>query len=158
MSLDYIIDGYNIIYSDDKFLSKTLEGKRNNLINFLSDKRPQGSSKNKTIVVFDGREEYPGDTRARKSVFRGIDIVFSVGRSADEEIVEIASSCRNQIIIVTDDKGIRRMAACGNVRFMGCVEFISKAKPVNHGISESKREKLKDANKINEELKKIWFK
>ena len=91
MSLDYIIDGYNIIYSDDKFLSKTLEGKRNNLINFLSDKRPQGSSKNKTIVVFDGREEYPGDTRARKSVIRGIDIVFSVGRSADEEIVEIAS-------------------------------------------------------------------
>ncbi|MEM4368155.1 MAG: NYN domain-containing protein, partial [Candidatus Anstonellales archaeon] len=53
----YLLDGYNIINQIEDFSAKTLSIKRELLIKFLIRKKPQGSYKNKVIVVFDGNNE-----------------------------------------------------------------------------------------------------
>ncbi|MBK8575711.1 MAG: hypothetical protein IPN90_08545 [Elusimicrobia bacterium] len=39
----YFVDGYNVIYQSEALLSGTLRDRREKLIRFIEDRRPQGS-------------------------------------------------------------------------------------------------------------------
>ncbi len=81
MSLQYLLDGYNIIKQTPNLNRGTLENQRLALIGWISTSSPQGSAKNSVTVVFDGKEEFFG---SHPSVH--VKVIFSQGQSADDLI------------------------------------------------------------------------
>ncbi|MCS7151724.1 MAG: NYN domain-containing protein [Endomicrobia bacterium] len=73
----YILDGYNIIKQSEKFAAKDLFTQRNLLIKFLIKHKPQGSYKNKVIIVFDGNPDvqYRGYNNLKNY---NIEIIFNL--------------------------------------------------------------------------------
>jgi len=158
----YIVDGYNVINSSDKFSASTLEGRRNKLIEFISHNRPHGSIRNSVTVVFDCKSKNPYDCGSyNKSHIDGIEIIFSDGvMLADDIIAEIVDNDKNpyEITVVTNDKGIRRRTAPSGAKHESVEMFLSKG---------SKQKNMKRAQEavdsgvkddINEEFEKLWLK
>ena len=86
MSLNYLLDGYNIIHRLPVLTQKNLEDARNDLIRFIEIHRPQGSSNNSVTIVFDGQPGMGGQPDAS-----GVKIIFSSGESADDYIKRAVS-------------------------------------------------------------------
>lgn len=152
----YILDGYNIIHQIAEFSNKTLACKRELLIKFLIQKKPQGSYKNKVIVVFDGNPEVFA-RKYEKIKNYNIEIIFSSDQTADEKIKQIVNNLKNpgNFAVVTDDKEIKYYANYYGVRVLSVKEFMKtgRTKP-----SRYENEKLNmsesEIRKINEELRK----
>jgi predicted RNA-binding protein with PIN domain len=160
MSLQYVIDGYNIIHHPlfARRLTKQTKDLRLLLLDFIRTERLCGSARNTVTVVFDG---YPD--AAFENIGRGdIKIVFSRDQSADEYIrkkVEGFGSPRN-LIVVSDDKEIKLFVKAIGVKAMSVEEFIgTKVKPQKNK-DESFQDELTftQKQKINEELRNIWLK
>jgi predicted RNA-binding protein with PIN domain len=118
-----IIDGYNVIYTDDQLrrtACKDLQGARERLLErlegYLSGRHMQ------ITVVFDGR----GGIVEAESVIPGrLQVVFSAGsQTADELIVGMLCSSGNprQFIVVTSD----RAGIAGPASDLGCEVIGSK--------------------------------
>jgi len=157
MSLQYIIDGYNVINHPlfpDR--SKSSGHPAKSLWDFIKDSKLTGSHNNKLMIVFDGYPP-PGHDCQDGSV------VFSRKISADESIKMLIeeSSERKSIIVVSDDREIRSAAASLGARRMSVADFIghkaasARAKPRHAGEPELTYTQM---YKINEEFKKIWLK
>ena len=164
MSLHYILDGYNIINSSGALLAgKTLEERRERLVSLVRDACPQGSARNTVTIVFDGRQENPfGGCGSRKELRAGgIEVVFSEGCSADEVIVETASLSRSPSlqVVVTNDKGIRRLLGGSGVRFMNVAEFCSRLSGFRrHGLRRNDgKVDAETAREIDRELEDKWL-
>ena len=162
--MHYIIDGYNVINSDDIFIASTLEGRRNKLIDFVSLRRPHGSLNNSVAIVFDCKSKNPYESNCcNKSHIGGIDIIFSDGIVlADDIITEIADNAKNpsEITVVTNDKGIRRRIAPSGAKYESVESFIAKGykrKNVQRA-KDYKNLPTDDKESINEEFEKIWLK
>jgi predicted RNA-binding protein with PIN domain len=152
MSLQYIIDGYNLI-NHPLFLKKQLGV-------FLRIGRLTSSSKNKVTIIFDG---YPLKWPVLEDNLPDIQVIYSLRLSADEKIKMLVeeSGNRKNIVVVSDDKEIRYTVKAQGARIMGIEEFIN---------SKQKSRSLKDKglitpelsysqmHKINQELRKIWLK
>ena len=163
MSVFFLLDGYNILKSDETGLMEkgSLEDRRNTLISCIKTARPQGSEKNRIAVVFDGKAEgYYSPGSFNKKIISGIEVIFSEGDSADTVIEKIVVEDKNpaRIVVVTDDKGIRKLLGCTGCRFMGTLEFVKKL--FKKDINKNKEQKTseKDLISLNEELAKIWLK
>ncbi|MCB4792438.1 MAG: NYN domain-containing protein [Elusimicrobia bacterium] len=165
MSIAYILDGYNIIKSDNtgKLNTGSLEQQRNSLIEFITKARPQGSLNNKITIVFDGlssNEDAFWGGNYNKSVINGITVIFSLVENADRLIERTVSEHKNtsNIVVVTDDKGIRHNLGRTNARFMSTADFCNKLfkKNINNYQAKSQAE-LDNMDKINEEFKKKWL-
>jgi predicted RNA-binding protein with PIN domain len=160
MSLQYLIDGYNLI-NHPLFQSthKDTVDSRLALLALISIKRLTGSSKNRITVVFDG---YPATTQARY-VDSNINVIFSRKISADDKIKNIVeeSANRRNIVVVSDDKEIKFMVRALGARSMGVEEFINAKEKSK---SCQKKDLLKpelnysQIHEINQELSKIWLK
>lgn len=161
MSLLYIIDGYNLIKGSDLFADKDIAQSRVALDRHIASRRPQGSLRNKVVVVYDGCKDVvgsPGLTHFRT--------VFSQGETADEVIVKMvfALSVPRSTVVVTDDLELRRrVSACG-VRCLGVCDFLKKGTGVsfhkkNDRQGKGSRDHLNcvEREKITQELKKIWL-
>jgi len=157
MSLQFVIDGYNII-KHPKFTrtNKKIEDARFALLEFIREKKLSGSPKNKVSVVFDG---YP-DSRhpGYNSKFEAI---FTKKESADERIrriVEYSGSPKN-IVVVSDDREIKYFCRSFGARILGVEEFITRSEKSQPKDDSSKPElTYSQMHKINEELRKIWLK
>ena len=159
MSLQYIIDGYNII-NHPLFarLNKHIQNPQTVLLTFIRTKRLTGSYKNKTIVVFDGYP--PSDIRLCDE--GNLTVIFSRKINADEKIKMLVeeSANRKTIIVVSDDKEIKFMVKSLGAAVLGIEEFIGCKKK----SQEKQREPLKleltysQMDEINQELRKIWLK
>ncbi len=154
MSLQYILDGYNII-NQVNFPRTGLPDERLKLIRFIEKFRPQGSRSNKVIIVFDGHKNvfsYPGRPELK--------IVFSGAESADEWIkgyIERVSRPR-ECIVITDDKEIKFFVRAVGAKVVPVQEFINKAKKKIKPVKEEKKTLPYDkAYKITRELEKIWL-
>lgn len=160
MSLQYVIDGYNIINHPLFERSREQNGQPAlNIISFVRQKRLTGSLKNKIILVFDGFPQGPSNN----SGYGEVSVIFSRKISADEKIKKIVEGSLNRknIIVVSNDKEIKfavnSLGACS----MQIEEFVGK-KEKNH--KPPKKESLKDElnysqkHNINEELMRIWLK
>jgi len=156
MSLQYIIDGYNIT-NHPRFPEryKNRNAPAESLAGFIRDNDLTGSSKNKLIIVFDG---YP----PAGSCYDSGTIVFSRKISADEKIKKLIEerSGRKNIIIVSDDRQIKSAAGSLGARCMSVGDFIgSKTASARSRGKEAAAFELTytQIHDINEELKKIWL-
>ena len=83
MSLQFVIDGYNII-KHPLLASTSRKDKQERLalIELINAHKLTGSPNNRVVIVFDG---YP-DSEFPERGLKGIDIIFSREQSADERI------------------------------------------------------------------------
>jgi predicted RNA-binding protein with PIN domain len=159
--MHYLIDGYNVINSNDIFISNTLEGRRNKLIKFIKDFKPYGSLKNSISVVFDSKSKNLCQSSSySKTCMYGIEVIFSDGiLSADDIIVEIVDMSENpyNITVVTNDKGIIRRIGASGTKHESVEMFLSKR--IKHEDARKLRELDVDVkNEINKEFEKLWLK
>lgn len=165
MSLQFVIDGYNII-NHPRFSrgSKNINNPVDSLLYLIDAEKLCGSLKNKVTVVFDGfvRACRPGRCSGN------IEVVFSGHISADEKIKRIIEGAYNRknVVVVSDDKEIICFVKLLGAVSMGGAKFLHKLSLQEDRMNEVKgrqQEEGKSLNytqthKINEELKGIWLK
>lgn len=159
MSLHYILDGYNIIKSEAgrELARGTLEQQRNGLVDLIRETRPQGSPANRISVVFDGRAEHPyWSAGYNRSHVGEIEVIFSEGGSADDVIRTLVEERVRgiEMVVVTNDRGIRRTLGGTGTRFLSVEEFLARA-----GSSGRRREpgRTAESDAITEELSRRWL-
>ncbi|MCM8797076.1 MAG: NYN domain-containing protein [Candidatus Omnitrophica bacterium] len=161
MSLQYIIDGYNI--ANHALIS--CPGNRKNiqpysfLASFIISKRLTGSSQNKVAIVFDG---YPIRGYSIPEA-KNLEIIFSRRITADEKIKQIVESLgnRHNLIVVSNDRQLQFAVKALGSRFISIEEFVGRQE-------EKRRQDAQEAIKpelnftqieqINRELRKLWLK
>ena len=163
MSLQFIIDGYNLIKHPQLAQRlKTSGDAREKLLSFIKAKNLTGSLKNKVTVVFDG---YPD---ANFPMLQSdISVIFSRKISADEKIRKLLEESGNpkNIIVVSDDREIQFFTKSCGAQALGIEEFIGaseekEARKLKRQEEESEESKLNytQMSEINKELRKIWLK
>jgi len=159
MSLQYIIDGYNII-KHSRFvgqLPKKTKDHREALVEFIKAQRLCGSSKNKITVVFDG---YPDEQGLEKNT--PIEVIFSRDKSADERIkniVEVSVNAKT-IVVVSDDKEIKFIVRSLGADCIGVEDFVSRNRGGQRKNDDSTKAQLSysQMESINREFRKLWLK
>lgn len=163
MALQYIIDGYNVIKSseDGSLSAGTLQQQRERLIALIAEMKPHGSPRNGVAVIFDSSPDaILPDSAVDRYVKDGVVVIFSAGRTADDKITELARNHKNpgEIIVVTDDRGIRRQLGGIGVKFMSANEFSGKlTRPLRPFKKQGKIDSDSE-DEINEEFKDYWLK
>ena len=158
MSLQYIIDGYNIT-NHPKFakqIPKRFSDFRSALVQLIKTKK-SSSPHNKFWVIFDG---YPGESLDNQDK-GNIMVIFSRRESADERIkklVELIPNPRN-VVVVSDDKEIRFFARSCRAKVESAEDFLALEDKTSHKRGEAPEAEISytQMHKINEELKKLWL-
>lgn len=161
MSLLYVIDGYNVIKRSGLFKNKPLREARTHFFSYIDRYRPQGSLRNRLVVVFDSKAEIFGYREDHD-----FEVIFTSGESADEKIKSIvnASADRKNIVVVTDDKDLARAVRGYGAKIMGTDEFLNKKARGGKGSADLPEADTKaelnivQREAITEELKSIWLK
>jgi predicted RNA-binding protein with PIN domain len=158
MSLQYIIDGYNIIKQRAFARNvKTSLDLRNALLPFIKNNHLTGSQKNSIKIVFDGYS----DASLRGNI-AGDEVIFSGDISADEKIIKLLekSSRRKDTIVVSDDRELRFLARSLGAKVMGVEDFILPKEKAPKRKREEAEPELTFTQKhaIDQELKRIWLK
>ena len=160
MSLQYIIDGYNLIHNPlvAGSCGKHQDPKKE-LLRLIIKKRLTGSLKNKVLIVFDG---YSSDFN-NMQIGEPFSVKFSQEESADERIKKLLEASANPktIVVVSDDKEIRFFARVAGAKILGTEEFIGTIK--KSGSYKEKEPVKSELNytqiqEINQELKEKWLK
>ncbi len=162
MSLLFLVDGYNAMQSSDLFTNREFRDARTAFLGYLEAHRPQGSTRNRLIVVFDGRADVFGE-RCDFS----FEVVFTKGESADEKIKELvaASPAPKSIVVVSDDKGITSVVRRSGASIMSTSEFLRRKKlgetprSMRRACDEPKADlNIVEREAITQELKGLWLK
>lgn len=154
MSLQFIIDGYNIIHHQE-FSKENRKAAcpQRSLLNYIDNRRLCG--KNKATVVFDG---YPPENVNSSG---SISAVFSRKESADEKIKRILESYGNtrNIVVVSDDNEVKFFSKSAGAKVLSVAEFMNpKKKEQDRRESSSENElSFTQMENINKELRKIWL-
>lgn len=156
MSLQYVIDGYNIT-NHPAFKQKNSKSYncQEALIKLIRIKKLCG--KNKPTIVFDGYPHEPGFSGGED-----IDVIFSRKESADEKIKRIVESYGNprNIVVVSDDNEVKFFAKSAGAKIVSVEDFINpqpKAQRRKEASAESELS-YSEIEKINKELRNIWLK
>lgn len=153
MSLQFIIDGYNITnHPAFKKYANRKSDVREALADLISFRRLSGSRKNNVIIVFDG---YPPSGYTHKLTNSSIEVIFSKDESADERIKKIIDRCATPkvMVVVSDDKEIKFSGRAAGVKVLGVDEFVT----VEDKNMEETKLNYSQMHKINEELRKKWL-
>src|SRR5690348_14965174 len=104
MSLEYVIDGYNLLHALPSMPPGSWEQKRCHLLDRMASRRPHG--RNRLTVVFDSHQGF-GD----RHMHGDIQVVYTAGETTDDWIIEYVRRTANPrlCVVVTDDKGLRAM-------------------------------------------------
>lgn len=155
MSLNYLIDGYNVLKQIPYLTDKQLNQGRQSLLDLIKKYRLCG--KNKATVVFDGRDDIVAPPHRSPYV-----IIFSENESADDLIKRMVEKANNPkiVVVVTDDKELRFRVKSLGAGLMTVKEFSQKISKKESLKEEHHKADLKneDANRITEELKDLWLK
>lgn len=150
MSLHYFIDGYNLVWSTDRFDGKTLRDQRERLLKFLEERLK--IQKINITVVFDGKADvesppWKGSVRVR----------FSPGKDADRMIKQAVDDLANasQAVVVTNDREIQKWVRGVKAGVMSCEDFLKGPAKKIRGRAGDEKPHI-DAAGINAELKRIW--
>ncbi|MFH0856171.1 MAG: NYN domain-containing protein [Candidatus Omnitrophota bacterium] len=160
MSLQYIIDGYNVT-NHPKFAKqiprKNNLGPREELIRLIRAKKSASSPNNKFWVVFDGYPA-PGLDNSDKG---NIMVIFSRAESADERIKKLVELIPNpgNVVVVSDDKEIGLFARFSRARQESVEDFLLSPDKLMRPRNEPPEPEITYAqmHKINEELRKLWL-
>lgn len=161
MSLIYIVDGYNVMKRSGRFDRKTLKEDRVAFLNYLDHRRPQGSRRNRLIVVFDGRADLFGPGAPQHC-----EVMFTKGETADEKIKHLVSQSSNvrQIIVVTDDRALGFSVRSLGARIVSGGDFLQRSQKTAGAQRTCERQEQKaelnlvQREIITEELSQIWLK
>lgn len=163
MSLQYIIDGYNVIRHSSFSFPKKIKDERLALIEFIRANRLCGSPKNKIIIVFDGNPNVSGQDK----IISGVNVVFTKKETADDYIKRLIESETNpkNTVVVSDDKEIKFFVKSVGGLSMGVEEFINHKEKLNQArrkdaeaLALKPELNYSQIYKINQELKKVWLK
>ena len=165
--MHFILDGYNMAMRLPELFKKSdalsFEPTREGLVQFLIRYRPQGNSKNRTTIVFDGYAALKVDWNQLRQ--EAIQIIFSEEESADDRIVSMIGEEGHspQTLVVTDDRELSLRVRDRQAKVMTIQEFVEKIVEKHkktEAVHEEPKKKLTAAEeqKITEELKKIWIK
>lgn len=161
MSLTYVVDGYNAINRSGAFGGKTLKDTRQAFLAYLENRRPQGSLRNRLIVVFDGSADV---LSCRNDC--SFEIIFTKGETADDAIRKIVDEAARPktMIVVTDDKELARGVRCRGAQVMDTRQFLKEQKP-RHNIPRRRPESdvvpelnIVEREAITRELAAVWLK
>ncbi|MBN1823797.1 MAG: NYN domain-containing protein [Endomicrobiales bacterium] len=161
--LHYVVDGYNVIKSSSNplFEKGVLRQRREKLLDLIAEQKPQGSPNNAVTVVFDGPAKVPFmDSIPDRESYRGISVVFGAGKTADKRICDIAQKREknSQTVVVTSDRGIRRLLAGKGIKFVAAEDFLRKLfAPVTKSVSAFAGNGNSEAGGMAEEFKKRWL-
>lgn len=160
MSLQYIIDAYNLINHPDFHPTRQAENIQLTLVNFIRTHRLAGSKNNQIILVFDG---YPA-ANYQIPEEDNLTCIFSHNLEADELIKRWVERSVNPktVVVVSDDKQVRMMAQILHAEVCAVDEFIGVKHCKSHGaLGQSTPEEAKlnysQMHKINDELRKKWL-
>ena len=162
MSLQYIIDGYNVINHPlfKERVNRKIKNQRFALLELIKRERLAGSSKNKITVVFDGYPN-PKDTPDFGESEGGRCIVFSGRETADEQIKKMLEGAANprNAVVVSDDKEVKFFARAAGGRTLSVEEFIGlrERKRANKDSSVEPELTYSQRYKITQELRKVWL-
>ena len=116
-------------------------------------------------IVFDGQEGI-----AQQDFYKTVKVVFSSNETADEKIKRMVAESprKKEIVLVTDDRGLRFSLRPFGVRVMAVKEFFSKIRqkeetraPGKTKVSSPGDEKFISKareHEITKEFEKIWLK
>ncbi len=148
----YIVDGYNVICQSEDLSAGALRDRREKLLRFIEDRRPQGSASHRVTVVFDGRLDvsspgWPGPTR----------VIFSPGKDADKVIKDLVDDLANprDAVVVTDDRAIQRWVRGVGARILSVRDFLAAGADAPKRPSAG-RISSEDVNAITRELWGLW--
>jgi len=162
MSLQYIIDGCNVI-NHPLFIRnnrKKHKDARVDLEGFVRQNSLCGSPNNGTIIVFDG---YPSDSFPPLKP-KGASLIFSGEDSADAVIKRMLEKAGNQknVRVVSDDKELILFARFSGAVAVSVEEFINRGhktvKKTSRPLIEQKEELGQgEIYSINKELERLWL-
>lgn len=160
MSLQYIIDAYNLInHPAFRPIGKSALNIQQTLADFIRFKKLAGNTNNSVVLVFDGYPPAFEDIPRDNNLF----CIFSRAKEADELIKKIleASSFPKNIVVVSDDKEVQLTTKFLRAQIRSVKEFIcgkensktigAKLGEVDFKLSYAKMQK------INAELRKKWL-
>ncbi|MFA5119406.1 MAG: NYN domain-containing protein [Candidatus Omnitrophota bacterium] len=159
MSLQYVIDGYNVIKHAGFVPPKKIKDVKTALLEVIKFYHLCGSPKNGVTVVFDG---FP-DSYNSVLTDPWISVIFSREESADERIKRIVSTSGNPkvIVVVSDDREIRFCIRAAGARPLGVDEFLNtpkKQRPAAGRLDPVKSDlSYTQMDSINKELTRIWL-
>jgi len=164
--MHFILDGYNMMMRLPELFKKStlsFEPTREGFIQFLMRHRPQGNSRNRTTVVFDGYAELKVNWDQLRQ--EAIQIIFSEAESADDRIVSMIGKPEHshQTMVVTDDRELSLRVRDRKAKVITIKEFVEKIVEKHKKVSASHEDREKkltpqEEQKITEELKKLWIK
>jgi len=154
-SVHYILDGYNILKKIPYLSNRHLSQGRQGFLDLI--KRFNLCGKNKVTVVFDGRSDVVAPPHRTDFI-----VLFSEDETADDLIKKVVKKSKNprQVIVVSDDRELRFEVKRLSARVISVEEFTKKipAKKSREKFKDKAFLKKDDAQRITEELKRIWLK
>ncbi|MBU0503275.1 MAG: NYN domain-containing protein [Candidatus Omnitrophota bacterium] len=161
MSLQYVVDGYNVIRHASFYPSKKIRDPKYSLVEYIKNNRLCGSLKNKVIIVFDG---FPDAGYSREHIC-GFEIRFSRETNADDVIKKMLEKELNprNTLVVSDDREIKFFIRSLGAKPVSVEEFLRKSEGKGIGRGKDKNENIKidlnytQVHDIDEELKKLWL-
>lgn len=159
----YFVDGYNITKSDPATRDLSLEAQRDALVARL---RTRGSSllgDGRIVVVFDGAGG--SGSGANSTSGAQVEVRFARTGSADDLLASLASSATEKVCLVSDDRELRnrvRVHAAHGSEERGRETVFDSATPkrartASQRYPSSTAGLPKGANRVTEELKKLWL-
>ncbi len=158
----YLVDGYNVTRRDPATGALSLLEQREALERRLRVRGRDLLGSGRIVVVFDG-EGGPGlSTGGRVPV----ELVYAHERSADDEIVRIASKSKESIVVVTNDRELldRVQAQAGALCELRGSECCFEAAGRGSGRKSKSRGSVardaglpRGASAITRELKDLWL-
>ncbi len=151
----FIIDGHNVTLSDPATRELPAEEQRDALVRRLAVSGRDLLGAGTITVVFDGRTADPPPTSG------ALEVRFSAEESADDVIVRLATGA-DGVTVVTGDRELARRVVAANerARVLGCEALFTAVRPKRGGrvrYPAASAGLPKGANKITEELKKLWL-
>ncbi|MDI6796787.1 MAG: NYN domain-containing protein [Desulfatibacillaceae bacterium] len=116
MSLQILVDGYNLIHARDLIFDPgDLEQARNTLLDWCAGyKRAKGHA---VTVVFDAYKSAGLDSR--RDMHKGVSVHYSpYGKSADALLVEMAQKLGPKAVVVTNDREVGQKALMHNAAWV----------------------------------------
>jgi len=141
-----------------------LEDQRQQLVSFIEQNAPHGSSNNSVTIIFDGKQEVFGGMSSPAAK-----IIFSQGESADDKIRELVAMAGNakNIVVVSDDRDIQYAVRALGAKSSSVQAFLKKGntergkgRTLKKAVTNRNEKYITkcDESKINAEMGKIWLK
>ncbi len=160
MSLQFVIDGYNVVkHPLLSSLTRTKDPKIA-LVDLIKKNGLCGSINNQITIVFDGYANNPHIN----DLVNDMRLVFSCEDKADDKIKRMVESFENprNIIVVSSDNEIRNFVKSCGAGVLTVEEFLQRPKKKQKALSGDLSYKpdlnYSQMHKINAELRKKWLK